>query len=53
MVNTCSRSTGRYRRFLETAYTAMSEDFGSLGNYLTACQIGEADLEALRDRLLV
>jgi protein-tyrosine phosphatase len=44
---------GVREEFLETAYTAMSEGFGSLGNYLTACQVSEADLEALRDRLLV
>jgi protein-tyrosine phosphatase len=39
--------------YLEAAYEAMEEQFGSLDNYLAACRVTEHDLERLRTRLLV
>lgn len=44
---------GVREEFLETAYGAMTDGFGSIADYLAACQVSDADLEALRDRMLV
>jgi protein-tyrosine phosphatase len=44
---------GVREEFLDTAYGAMADEFGSIPDYLTACQVSESDLEALRERLLI
>ncbi|WP_155976869.1 tyrosine-protein phosphatase [Nocardia sp. 348MFTsu5.1] len=44
---------GVREEYLDVSYRAMTDGFGSIADYLTACQVGEAQLEVLRDRLLV
>jgi len=44
---------GVREEFLDTAYGAMTDAFGSLPDYLAACRVGDAEIEALRSRLLV